>query len=198
MFHWLFAASFAGAWLTAETERFRLVHASLGYLFAALLGFRLIYGLVGPRRSRLGVLWAKVSGFKQWLGGLKSVRALADVKARQGLNMLMGVVLVAMLALVVPLTLSGHATYEDWGAWLSVGDWMEEIHECFANFFLGLIALHLGLLAILGVLRWENPARPMWTGCIPGAGPSPVQHDRKGLGLILGLSALLLMAWLMS
>lgn len=198
MFHWLFAASFTGAWLTAETERFRLLHVSLGYLFAALLGFRLVYGLIGPRRSRLGVLWARGSGLIQWVQGLKAVRSLSDIRARQGLNLLMGGIVAAMLALVIPLTLSGHATYEDWGASWAGGDWMEELHEFFANLSLALIVLHLGVLALLGMLRGENPARPMWTGCVPGPGPSPVAHDRRWLAWILGVSAFALLGWLMT
>ena len=56
-FHWLFALSFAGAWLTAESERWRDLHVTLGYAFAGLLLFRLVYGLVGPRQARLALMW---------------------------------------------------------------------------------------------------------------------------------------------
>src|SRR5690349_2050321 len=44
MFHWLFALSFAGGWLTAESEHWRALHVTLGYTMAGLLGFRLVYG----------------------------------------------------------------------------------------------------------------------------------------------------------
>ena len=50
--HWLIALSFAGAWLTAESERWRLVHVTLGYTLAALVVFRLVWGLVGTRHAR--------------------------------------------------------------------------------------------------------------------------------------------------
>ena len=34
MFHWLFALSFVGAYFTAESEHWRLLHVTLGYAFA--------------------------------------------------------------------------------------------------------------------------------------------------------------------
>lgn len=40
MFHWLFALSFVGAYLSAESEHWRLLHVTLGYSFAGLLVFR--------------------------------------------------------------------------------------------------------------------------------------------------------------
>ena len=47
VFHWLLALSFAGAWLAAESDRWRLAHVTLGYTMAGLLVFRLRWGLVG-------------------------------------------------------------------------------------------------------------------------------------------------------
>ena len=52
LFHWLTVLSFAGAWLTAESERWRLLHVTLGYTLAGLVVFRLLWGLVGTRHAR--------------------------------------------------------------------------------------------------------------------------------------------------
>ena len=62
VFHWLFALSFLGAYLTADGERFRLLHVTLGYTMAGLLVFRVLYGLLGPRQAGLALLWRKLSG----------------------------------------------------------------------------------------------------------------------------------------
>ncbi|MDP2988857.1 cytochrome b/b6 domain-containing protein, partial [Hydrogenophaga sp.] len=51
MFHWLFALSFVGAYITADGERWRLLHVTLGYTLAGLLAFRVLYGLFGPRQA---------------------------------------------------------------------------------------------------------------------------------------------------
>jgi cytochrome b len=52
VFHWLMVLSFAGAYLTAESERWRLVHVSLGYTMAGLLVFRILWGLLGTPYAR--------------------------------------------------------------------------------------------------------------------------------------------------
>ena len=52
IFHWLLALSFAGAFLTAESERWRLVHVTLGYTVAGLVVFRLLWGVLGSRHAR--------------------------------------------------------------------------------------------------------------------------------------------------
>src|SRR5665213_275314 len=43
VFHWLMVFSFAGAYLTAESERWRLLHVSLGYTMAGLVAFRIVW-----------------------------------------------------------------------------------------------------------------------------------------------------------
>ena len=52
LFHWLLAASFAGAWLTSESERFADVHAMLGYTMVLLVAFRILWGVAGTRYAR--------------------------------------------------------------------------------------------------------------------------------------------------
>src|SRR4051812_17502581 len=51
-FHWLIALCFAGAWLTAESEQWQLLHVTLGYTMAILVVFRLVWGMVGSRYAR--------------------------------------------------------------------------------------------------------------------------------------------------
>ena len=92
MFHWLFALCFVGAYATADGERWRLLHVTLGYTLAGLLGFRVLYGLVGPQHARLSLLWRKVNGLPKWLRSFKPAAGqalLADVNWRQGQNLAM-------------------------------------------------------------------------------------------------------------
>ena len=70
MFHWLFAATFTGAYLSADSEHWRLLHATLGYAFGGLLVFRVLYGLLGPRHASLGSLWRRIAGAPAWLRSL--------------------------------------------------------------------------------------------------------------------------------
>jgi len=59
LFHWLLAASLAGAFVTAESERWRDTHVMLGYTVLALVTFRIVWGLQREHDQgrRLGLLW---------------------------------------------------------------------------------------------------------------------------------------------
>lgn len=194
MFHWLFALSFLGAYITADGERWRLLHVSLGYTMVGLLAFRVLYGIFGPRQASLGVMWRKLSSAPAWLRSLTQTRALGDINWRQGQNLLMALAVVALLAMVIPLTLSGYGTYHDWGDFLG-GDWLEDVHEFFGEAFLFVVLAHLGLILGLSVLRRKNQALPMLTGRIEGRGPNLVQKNRVWLAALLLLAVLSYGAW---
>lgn len=192
MFHWLFALSFVGAWLTAESEHWRAMHVTLGYAMAGLLGFRIAYGLVGPRHARLGLLWRKLTGASTWLRSLRPAFSGAGggVNWRQGQNLLAAAAVATLLLVVVPVTVTGLATYNDWG-----GEWLEEAHEFFANAFLTAVIAHLVMLVVLSVLRRQNQALTMLTGRIPGAGPDLVTRPRRPLAAALLLAVIGFGTW---
>ena len=58
VFHWLLVLCFAGAYITADSERWRLVHVSLGYTMGGLVAFRILWGLTGTRYARRDVFQA--------------------------------------------------------------------------------------------------------------------------------------------
>lgn len=177
-FHALFALCFAGAWLTAESERWRDVHVTLGYTFGGLLLFRLAYGLAGPRQARLALLWRRVAGAGDWWREARAGRPALSRLATLG----MGVAMLMLLAVAAPLVLTGYAGHV---GWLGLEDALEEVHEGFANAALVLVMAHLTLLAGLSLQRGRNLARPMLTGRSPGAGPDLVKADRRWLALLL-------------
>ena len=45
--HWLLVGAFALAWLTGESETFRLVHAFAGGTVVGVILFRLLWGVLG-------------------------------------------------------------------------------------------------------------------------------------------------------
>jgi len=193
MVHWLFALCFVGAYATADGERWRLLHVTLGYTLAGLLGFRVLYGLVGPQHARLSLLWRKVNGLPKWLRSFKPTAGqalLADVNWRQGQNLAMAGAVVFLMALVLPLTLSGYATYNEWG-----GEWLEELHEFVGEFFLWTVLAHLGLLLGLSLLRRKNQALPMLTGRIEGNGPDFAKRNHVWLAGLLLVAVLGYWAW---
>jgi len=50
--HWLLVVCFTGAYLTADSESWRLVHITLGYTMGGLIVFRIVWGLIGSRYAR--------------------------------------------------------------------------------------------------------------------------------------------------
>ena len=188
MFHWLFALSFVGAYISADSEHWRLLHVVLGYTMAGLLVWRLVYGLIGPRPARLSVLWRKVSGTRAWLqamsDGFRTGGLFTQKPWRQGQNLLMALALVGLLVMVIPLTLSGYATFHDWGDVLG-GEVFEELHEFLGDLYLMGVLAHLVLLAWLSLTRGKNQALPMLTGRIHGPGPDLVASERRWLAALL-------------
>lgn len=194
MFHWLFALSFVGAYLSADSEHWRLVHVVLGYTVAGLLAFRVVYGLVGPRPYRLGTMGRKVSGAWAWLKTVRSAWATGGVGSagfwRQLPVHAMAVSLVALLAVVLPLTLSGYGSFHEWG-----GEVFEALHEFFGNTALSLVGVHLALLAGQSLWRQKNMALPMLTGRLEGRGPDLMAHNRVWLAVLLLAGVLAYIGW---
>lgn len=155
VFHWLLVLSFAGAFVTAESERWRLVHVTLGYTVAGLIAFRMVWGLVGTRHAR----------FANFVRGPAAVLAYLRALLRGspehhlGHNPAGGWAIVALLLGCALLTASGWATYNEWG-----GDWLEELHEALGNGLLALIGVHVVGVIVSSRLHQENLVRAMFTG----------------------------------
>ena len=194
MFHWLFALSFLGAYLTADGERWRMLHVTLGYTLAGLLVFRVLYGLFGPRQAGMGLLWRKLTAAPAWLRSLRAAASLSAINWRQGQNLLMALAVVALMVLVLPLTLTGYATFNEWGVFPGE-DWLGELHEFFGEALLMVVLAHLALIAALSLLRRKNMASPMLTGRLEGAGPNPVPHNRVWLAALMLVAVLAYGAW---
>ncbi|KAB2969213.1 cytochrome b/b6 domain-containing protein [Zoogloea sp.] len=194
MFHWLFAAAFTGAYLSADSEHFRLLHVTLGYILAGLFAFRLAYGLFGPPQARLARLRGRLASARDWLHGL---RHDGTINRRQGQNLLMALAIATLLLLTPFLVLSGYAVWQEWGLGLAGvdEDWLEELHELAANACLAAVLGHLALLLGLSLLRGSNQALPMLTGQVEGTGPSPVKKPRRWLAALLFLATLAYAAW---
>lgn len=154
LFHWLLAASFAGAWVTAESERWLGLHVSLGYLFGALLLFRLLWGVAGSRYARFTSFVRNSSSVGRYLGSLLSLHPERHV----GHNPAGGWAVLALLALGFITALSGIF------ALTAASDFLEELHEAAAGAMLALVMVHIAAVVLSSLLHRENLARAMLTG----------------------------------
>jgi cytochrome b len=162
-FHWLLALSFAGAYVSAESERLRDLHMLLGYGAFGLVGFRLLWGVVGTRYARFTAFPlspAAVAGY---------LKSLAKLSPRHyfGHNPAGSWAIVGMLLLVVALGATG------WAQAVEVGpEWLEDLHEGLANAMLALVLMHVAAVLLSSALHRENLVRAMLTGYKPGEGPA--------------------------
>ena len=170
VFHWSLVASFTVAYLSGEGEVLGL-HAWAGYIIGALILFRLLWGLVGPRHARFADFVftpATVLAYGRDLLRGKAQRYL-------GHNPLGGAMVIALLVMLSLATVTGLALYGATeaagplaglmrGARHGFGEALEEVHEFFSNLTLILVALHIGGVLVSSLLHRENLVRAMITG----------------------------------
>ncbi|PZX16986.1 cytochrome b [Palleronia aestuarii] len=156
LFHWGQVALIGEAWFTEDGPKW--LHEDAGYVLAALVGLRLVWGFVGPRRAR----------FANFVRGpgmvLRHVADLARGRERRylGHNPAGGAMIVALLAAISATILTGWLQTTDmfWGS-----SAMESIHESAAIFILVLALFHVAGV-LLGSLRHrENLVGAMIHGC---------------------------------
>src|SRR5689334_25268350 len=111
VFHWLMVLCFAGAYLTAESERWRLAHVTLGYTMAGLVAFRLLWGWVGTRHARFSSFVRGPEAIARYLRGLVGGRP----EHHAGHNPAGALVIVALLGMTLVVTAAGWATYNEVG-----------------------------------------------------------------------------------
>jgi cytochrome b len=155
VFHWSLVASFAVAWLSAEDVR--VLHEWAGYAAGALIGLRLVWGIMGTRYAR----------FRQFVRSPGAVAAyLRDIitgrEARYlGHNPAGGLMILALLATMAAVATTGWMQTTD--AWFGV-DWVEAVHEVLASLMLGLVGLHVLGVLVASLRHRENLVRAMFTG----------------------------------
>ena len=111
VFHWLMVGSFFGAYLTAESERWRLLHVTLGYTMLGLVVFRIVWGLVGTRHARFASFVRGPAAVLRYLRSLLSGRPEHHV----GHNPAGGLAILALLALTLAVAATGWAVFNDTG-----------------------------------------------------------------------------------
>jgi cytochrome b len=181
VFHWLMVLSFAGAYLSAESERWRLVHVTLGYTMAGLVAFRIVWGLVGTRHAR----------FASFVRGpaavLRYVRTLLHGPAEHhtGHNPAGGLAIMALLTLTVAVAASGWASYDEVG-----GKWLEEAHEVAANLMLFVVGVHVAGVLLGTWLHHENLIGAMFSGRKPGHPEDGVRRAWRSVARLMLVAVL--------
>jgi cytochrome b len=176
--HWLLVAGFATAYFSGGDPIW--LHSSAGYLIAAIVVLRVIWGFVGPEHARF-VNFVKTPGAVfAYLGDLIHLRSRRYVGHSPAGGAMTVALLVLMLATatfgMMDLALTkGQGPLSYWlqpstavTAAMAAGDRIrgpfKDVHELLANITLAFIILHLGGVALASLAHRENLPRAMVTG----------------------------------
>lgn len=204
LFHWLLAAAVLGLVVSGLVGGNALVwHMRLGLVVFTLLGFRLLWGVVGGRWSRFAsFLYAPGTVLRYWRGeqrpgdhfevghnplGAFSVFALIAVL---GLQVVTGLVADDEIATTGPLNrFVSNALGLNATSWhIAYGKWL----------LLALVALHVGAIVVYR-LRGQNLVKPMLTGdkdLPPDVPPSTDSTASRAIAAVLLLAVGAVAVWI--
>lgn len=186
VFHWTLATSFAGAYLLADGERLRNIHVMFGYTVLGLVLFRLVWGFIGTRYAQFRSFMYRPREMVAYVLGMLR----GDRPHYAGHNPAGSFAIWAILGLAVLTSLSGYATYNEFG-----GDAFEEMHEFFANAWLLMVGLHIGGVVVASLLDRENLARAMVTGYKRAEPAAAIRSGVYGLGSLVLISVIGFWLW---
>jgi len=185
LFHWLMVTCFAGAWLTAESDRLLGVHLTLGYTMVALVGWRVLWGVMGTRYARFANFVRGPRAIGAYLRGMLRPAASHAV----GHNPLGAVSIVLMLALTLMIVGSGWV-YFSGGPRL-----LKELHEASASLMLAVVGVHVAGVILASLMQHENLARSMVNGHKRGRPGDAIRWSWWPLAVLL-MGAVLSFWWI--
>ncbi len=155
VFHWSLVACVAFNLLVQDDGE--PLHRWSGYLASGLVLARIVWGFIGSRHARFADFFPTPARLRAHLQALRAGRP----EAHEGHNPLGALMMLALLALVLSLGLTGWMQGLDafWG-----DEWLEELHEGLAASLQGLVLLHVGAALLMSHLERTDLIRAMITG----------------------------------
>ena len=134
----LMAVCFAGAYLTAEQEEWRKVHATLEFTLGGLAVFRIIWGFVGTRHSRFSSF---LRGSEAIMNNLRQL-PYGWGKRHIGHSPIGALFIVGLLTLMLIASSSSCAS-----SVLPTADWLDGIHAVATNMLLMVAGSYIAAVA---------------------------------------------------
>lgn len=154
------ALTFLIAYLTADTEAYRIVHVYCGYGFGIIFLIRMILGLF-PSSISLQAIWRRAALGKSIYNDLKKMDIKRLLNWQRWYGAFMGLVILSMYALVPPMILAGISAYEELGGlWLK--RLMENSHEALGELYFIVVMIHLGCIGTKYLIqKYQTPNRSL-------------------------------------
>lgn len=166
VFHWSLVFFFLLAFATEDD--WMNLHIWAGYAVAMLVGFRLLWGVIGTRTARFPTF------VRSPRTALRHLRRMLSGRAPHylGHNPAAAMMVLALLASISLVAFSGLVLIAAEGQGPLAGtilagidaEAMEEVHEFFANFTLLLVFAHVAGVVVSSLLEGENLVKAMITG----------------------------------
>ena len=200
LFHWLFATSFAGAWLTSESDEWLSLHAFFGYLMLGLIGFRLVWGVTGGHYARFSSFayspMAGLAHLRKAIAGDDPRHVGHNPAGSQAIFLLLGLGLVTCLSGV--LVQGGEEQQGVAAGWVghALGNIIKEGHDLAATLMLLVAAGHVVVGVALESWRHKiNLPRTMVTGMKDAAEGTPASRPYRVVGALLLAAAVAFAVW---
>jgi cytochrome b len=189
--HWLLAVSVTGAWAThyAGIEWFPW-HRRLGYASLVLVGFRIVWGFVGPHHARFSTFVRSPRTILEYL----HTPASTPRAGHNPLGALSVLALLGVLAVQASTGLFANDAIANAGpfyGWVDQqgSDRLSAIHASNSWLLLALIALHLLAVAWYDLVHRRGLSRAMVTGRGPASNaaqrPGRAERGRDWLALAI-------------
>ena len=174
LFHWLFALSFTVAFITAEAESWAATHVFTGLLTLGLVGYRVIWGVIGSRYARFSsFLFSPATAIRYLLA-----TGNGNAQRHVGHNPAGSWMIYVMLLLGAGIAIFGLAT-------LSSEERFEDVHQVLANVAIGVIVAHIVGVAVASMLHGENLPQAMVTGRKQGETEQGIRSGRPFSALLM-------------
>ena len=199
IFHWLLAVGFSLALITSDDSRYLYAHVYGGYLFAALLAFRFIWGAVGSHYARFRSFaydWPSVSAYLRGLLTGQAARYIGHNPAGSWAIFLM--LLLGLLVVVTGLIVLGgeehHGPLKELIGF-KTGNRVKEVHEFLAWFMAAVVAVHLCGVIVESLYHRENLIWSMITGRKTASAGTPGVRGFALLGVVMLLAGVSSALW---
>ena len=183
VFHWLLVISFAGAWLSAESESQRMLHFAFGYSACALVLFRIVWGIVGTRYARFTQFIKGPAATWHHIKSLFSGQYVDEVAKSLGHNPAGALAMISLMVLILLIGLTGYWSIKEFD-----NELMSEAHESIASIALGVVAIHVAAAIIMSFMQKENLVKAMVTGKKEGIASQAIRYPLNLLGILLALA----------
>lgn len=194
-FHWLLVLGLLVLYISGEQEWMDL-HFVTGYLMLALVGARLIWGVIGSDTAKLSALFHSPKAVKN---------AITSDTKHYGHNPAGSYMVLVFFVLITVQLLSGLMTTDDIlmeGPLVALvpSDWVElagSLHHANIDFLIAAIAIHIIAIVVYRI-KGKNLVKTLVTGKTDTHTDMPTPQMKKGLigyAVFAALSILLLLTW---